>query len=270
MATSPEELGIENLEDWVATVPAPGVGAAGPAAIAAALARLESNDEAIAAYACDTVFSSDGILEPAPRYLASVYKAVRMAGGLCIADEVQAGFGRVGARLWGFAGHDVIPDIVTLGKPMGNGHPLAAAVTTAAIAEEFSRTGYYFSTFAGNPVSAAVGAAVLNVMGRERLPEQADRVGDYLRQGLRELATKYPVIADVRGPGMFVGVEVAASEGSPADLAHRIQNEMRNRRVLIGRTGPQGNVLKIRPPLVFAEKHANQLLETLGNVLCDL
>jgi 4-aminobutyrate aminotransferase-like enzyme len=246
------------------------MGAAGSAAIANALARLATNHEAIAAYVCDTVFSSDGILEPPQGYLAGVYKAVRLAGGLCIADEVQAGFGRVGARLWGFAGHDVVPDIVTLGKPMGNGHPLAAVVTTAAIAEDFSRAGYYFSTFAGNPVSAAVGAAVLDVMERERLPEQAERVGEYLRQGLTELGASYPIVTEVRGPGMFIGVEIETSEGSSADLAHRIQNDMRNRQVLIGRTGPNGNVLKIRPPLVFAEENADQLVGTLEAILSDL
>jgi 4-aminobutyrate aminotransferase-like enzyme len=149
---------------------------------------------------------------------------------------------------------------------MGNGHPLAAVVTTAEIAEEFSQNGYYFSTFAGNPVSAAVGTAVLDVMEKRRLPEQAARVGTYLKGGLTTLMIRHQVISDVRGPGLFIGVELG--KGTPdAERASRVQNEMRQRGVLVGRTGPHGNVLKIRPPLVFEEQHADQLLTTLGEVL---
>jgi 4-aminobutyrate aminotransferase-like enzyme len=268
MATSPEELGSDNLEAWVATVPAPWPGSDGLASISAAGDVLAAEGEALAAFACDTVFSSDGILEPTPGYLAGAYEAVRAAGGLCIADEVQAGLGRVGARMWGFADHGVVPDIVTLGKPIGNGHPLAAVITTGEIAAAFAGAGgYYFSTFAGNPVSAAVGSAVLDVMERDDLPAHADRVGEYLRQGLRKLATTRSIISAVRGPGMFIGVELAV-DGVPAtQAAEQVQNEMRNQRVLIGRTGPHGNVLKIRPPLVFTEANADELLGTLAGAL---
>lgn len=269
MATSPEELGAGNLESWVATV-SPVLDASEAAdAIGVAVARFDLAGEQAAAFACDTVFSSDGIVEPRAGYLSSIYAAVRRTGGLCIADEIQAGFGRVGRRMWGFVGHEVVPDMVTLGKPMGNGHPLAAVVTTTEIAEEFARTGYYFSTFAGNPVSAAAGTAVLDVMDKERLPEQAERVGHYLRDGLNGLMNHHRIISDVRGPGLFLGVEIGRDRPD-AEAASRIQNEMRRRGVLIGRTGPDDNVLKIRPPLVFVEQHADQLLAALALVLSEV
>ncbi len=269
MATSPEELGVDSLESWVATISPLLDGKQAADAVAAAIARLDQSGEHLAAFACDTVFSSDGIVEPGAGYLASIYETVHRVGGLCIADEIQAGFGRVGPRMWGFVGHGVVPDIVTLGKPMGNGHPLAAVVTTAEIAEEFARTGYYFSTFAGNPVSAAVGSAVLDVMEKRRLPEQAELIGTYLRGRLNNLVTRYEVISDIRGPGLFLGVEVGRSGPEPR-IAGQIQNEMRRRGILIGRTGPDANVLKIRPPLVFEEQHADVLLATLDAVLAEI
>jgi 4-aminobutyrate aminotransferase-like enzyme/Ser/Thr protein kinase RdoA (MazF antagonist) len=269
MATSPEEVGITNLEPWVATIPPPQPGIAIATDLDEAVDGLQAAGEAPAAFACDTVFSSDGIYEVPAEYLAAVYRRMREDGGLCIADEVQAGLGRVGSRMWGFAGNGVTPDIVTLGKPLGNGHPLAAVVTTSALAEAFAAAGgYYFSTFAGNPVSAAVGMAVLDVMERDRLPQQADRVGAYLRSQLEKLAESTDCIAEVRGPGMFIGVEIVRSDGT-ADpgRAHSIQNAMRERCVLIGRTGVDGNVLKIRPPLVFEETHADLLVTTLSEVI---
>ena len=266
--TSPEELGIENLPPWVATVPAPTGTEATAEYVAVASQSLAAAGELLAAFACDTVFSSDGIYEPPPDYLESAYRFVRAHGGLCIADEVQAGFGRVGSRFWGFASGPAVPDIVTLGKPMGNGHPIAAVVTSAAIAAEFSQTGYYFSTFAGNPVSAAVGETVLDLIERHNLPEQADEVGEYLRKQLGQILTRYTVNAIVRGPGLFIGVEVLDRDNQPDPrVAHLVQNRMREERVLIGRTGYHNNVLKIRPPLVFAEAHADVLLEAMDGVL---
>jgi 4-aminobutyrate aminotransferase-like enzyme len=281
MATSPEEVGVENLEPWVATVPAPGCsgvqvaggrdveqGSAGH--LEAAVERLAAAGVAPAAFACDTAFSSDGIFDVPPGYLHAIYATARAAGALCIADEVQAGLGRVGSRLWGFAGDDVVPDIVTLGKPMGNGHPLAAVVTTPEIAAAFAERGYYFSTFAGNPVSAAAGMAVLDVMEAEGLPERAEGVGEYLRSRLRELAENATIIGEIRGPGLFVGVEMIEGAGRPDPArATAVVNEMRHRRVLIGRTGRSGNVLKIRPPLVFGEDHADLLVENLAVVLTE-
>ena len=267
MATSPEELGLDRLEPWVATVPAPDA-FRGAADLDRAFECLAGAGHLPAAFACDTVFSSDGIFDPPAGYLAALATGLHAAGGLFIADEVQAGFGRVGARMWGFADRGVAPDIITLGKPMGNGHPLAAVVTTPEIAAAFAGTGYYFSTFAGNPVSAAVGAAVLDVMESENLPERADRVGDHLRRGLRDLAAGHGAIRDVRGPGLFVGVELVDPAGAPdPGAAAAVVDAMRERRVLIGRTGAGANVLKIRPPLVFGIEHADLLLETLDAVL---
>ncbi len=265
MATSPEELGIDHLEPWVATVPAP-YGDHDPG-VSAAVDRLGTARAAALAY--DTVFSSDGIYEPPNGYLEEAVRQIRNAGGLFIADEVQAGFGRVGRRMWGFAGHGVVPDLVTLGKPMGNGHPVAAVVTTTEIADRFTERGYYFSTFAGNPVSTAAATAVLDVLRDEALPDRAERVGEYLRSGLRTLAARHPVIGDVRGPGMFIGVEIRSADGPDPDAARAIADEMRRRGVLIGVTGIHGNVLKIRPPLAFEEPHADLLFETLDGVLAE-
>jgi len=261
MATSPEELGDAPQAGWVQTVPAP-QGTSPATGIAEAAIGLEEAGESLAAFACDSVFSSDGIFDLPPGYLEQVYAEVRRAGGLCIADEVQAGYGRVGPRFWGFAAGAAVPDIVTIGKPMGNGHPLAAVVTTAEIAAAFSEKGYYFSTFAGNSVSVAVGDAVLDVTERDRLAENAAVTGRYLRSGLETMVEEHKVAAVVRGTGLFIGVELPG-----ADLADRIQNELRNRGVLIGRTGPLHNVLKIRPPLVFEPRHADILLEVLDDVM---
>ncbi|MCJ7726281.1 MAG: aminotransferase class III-fold pyridoxal phosphate-dependent enzyme [Acidimicrobiia bacterium] len=256
MATSPEELGIERLPSWVSTVDPPD----GPAmpSIGGAIDTLAEAGHLPAAFACDTVFSSDGIFEPPPGWLATAAAAVRAAGGLFVADEVQAGFGRVGPRMWGFAGAGVVPDIVTLGKPMGNGHPVAAVVTTRAIADAFRAEGYYFSTFAGNPVAAAAGMAVLDVMEAESLTERASRIGALLRE---ELTARIPAIRRVRGPGLFIGVDLGDG-GS----ARRMVEGMKEQRVLVGRTGRRGEVVKIRPPLVFGEEHAAILLDAFDAV----
>ncbi|MBU1226667.1 MAG: aminotransferase class III-fold pyridoxal phosphate-dependent enzyme [Actinobacteria bacterium] len=259
MATSPEELGHDRLPPWVATIGPPVAGS--EPGVEAAVARLAAAGHLPAALACDTVFSSDGIFEPPAGWLAAAAGEVRTAGGLFVADEVQAGFGRVGPRLWGFAGHGVVPDIVTLGKPMGNGHPLAAVVTTRRIADAFRADGYYFSTFAGNPVSAAAGMAVLDVMEGDGLPARASRVGALLH---RELAGRHPSIREVRGPGSFVGVDLGTGR-----LAQEVMEGMRARRVLVGRTGGGGEVLKIRPPLVFGEEHAGLLLAAFDGALGD-
>ncbi|MDH5373631.1 MAG: aminotransferase class III-fold pyridoxal phosphate-dependent enzyme, partial [Acidimicrobiia bacterium] len=269
IATSPEEIGLENLESWVATVPAPDPRLPSGNHLEQALSQLSTANHRPAAFACDTVFSSDGIFEPVAGYFSSMASQIRAAGGLFIADEVQAGFGRVGECLWGFAADDFAPDIVTIGKPMGNGHPIAAIVTTPAIADAFIEKGYYFSTFAGNPVSTAAAMAVLDVMEEEGLPAKAHRVGSYLRGQLQDLAQGHPSISEVRGPGMFIGVELAIDGRPDPEGATRVANEMRNRRVLIGRTGIHGNVLKIRPPLAFDESHADLLVDTLEGVLAD-
>jgi len=194
-----------------------------------------------------------------PGYLRAAYARARAAGALCIADEVQAGFGRVGTPFWGFARDGVVPDIVTLGKPMGNGHPMGAVVTTPGIAADFAKRWHFFSTFAGSPVAAAVGSAVLDVIEDERLAERAETVGAYLR---RRLEDRLGDRAVVRGPGLFIGVELES-----ADTTRSVVERMRNDGVLVGRTGPDVNVIKIRPPLVFSERHADRLVDTLASAL---
>ena len=198
-ALSPEELGPEALEPWVARIGGAATLASADAAtrvaveVDGAFARLRSLGHDPALLVCDDVFASDGIFAVPPGYLRAAYDRARAAGALCLADEVQAGFGRVGEPFWGFAQDGVRPDIVTLGKPMGNGHPMGAVITTAEIAAQFAARWHFFSTFAGSPVAAAVGTAVLDVIEREHLAEQAGRVGAYLRARLMEVAAAHPV-----------------------------------------------------------------------------
>jgi len=265
MATSPEGLAETDavLPAWVATIAIPE--ALDQPSIEPALHRLDQSGHEPAFLAIDTALSSDGIFDPSPA-LRALADQIRAAGGLFIADEVQAGFGRIGETLWGFAESGVVPDIVTFGKPMGNGHPLAAVVTRRDLAERFSELVFYFSTFAGNSVSAAAGTAVLDVMAAEGLPRRADEVGDYLRGAIRHI--DHPAIGDVRGRGQFTGVEISGEDA--AVVADRIVNAMRDQGVLIGATGPHNNVLKIRPPLVFTQEHADILTIALGKVLAHL
>jgi 4-aminobutyrate aminotransferase-like enzyme len=195
---------------------------------------------------------------------------VRAAGGVCIADEVQVGFGRVGSHFWGFETQGVVPDIVTLGKPIGNGYPLAAVVTTPAIAASFDNGMEYFNTFGGNPVSAAVGLAVLDLIADEGLQLNAERVGNCLLSRLRALQDRHALVGDVRGVGLFIGVELVRDRDTlePAgDEANAIADRMKARGVLMSTDGPFHNVLKIKPPLVFSEADADFLAETLDEVL---
>jgi 4-aminobutyrate aminotransferase-like enzyme/Ser/Thr protein kinase RdoA (MazF antagonist) len=203
-------------------------------------------------------------------YLLEAFARVRAAGGVCIADEVQVGFGRVGSNFWGFETQGVVPDIVTMGKPMGNGHPLAAVAATRAIAEAFANGMEYFNTFGGNPVSCAVGSAVLDVIEEEGLQENALRVGDHLMQGLRGLMDRYALIGDVRGRGLFIGVELVRDRGTlepAADEARYVVERMKEEGILLSIDGPLHNVLKLKPPLVFTSDDADFLLQTLDKVL---
>ena len=203
-------------------------------------------------------------------YLQKVYDAVRAAGGVCIADEVQTGYGRIGTHFWGFEKYDVVPDIVVLGKPIGNGHPIGAVITTRGIAESFDNGMEFFSTFGGNNVSCAIGLAVLEVVHEEKLQSHALEVGERLLKGLRELQQRHEIFADVRGSGLFLGVELI-EDGDPATLeANRIVNRMREEGILLGTDGPSHNVLKIRPPMPLSGEDADQLITTLNNVLNQL
>ena len=203
-------------------------------------------------------------------FLKESFQKVKEAGGLCIADEVQVGFGRMGDHFWGFETQGVIPEIVTMGKSMGNGHPLSAVVTTREIADAFNNGMVYFNSFGGNPVSSAVGHAVLNVIEDEGLQQNAKDVGFYLKSLLNELKEKYSIIGDVRGFGLFLGIELVRDPESlePADKeADQIVNSMKEKGILISTDGPDHNVLKIKPPLVFTKDNAIQPVETLNGVL---
>jgi 4-aminobutyrate aminotransferase-like enzyme len=205
-----------------------------------------------------------------PGYLQGVYRRIRAAGGLVVADEVQSGLCRLGDHMWGFEDSGVIPDIVTMGKPIGDGHPLAAVVTTPAIATEFARKFEYFNTFGGNPVSAAVGMAVLDVIEQENILQNVHDVGAYLGQGLKNLAQRCDLVGDVRGKGLFYGVELVSDRASlepAANQAKRVVEDLRQNGVLLSRTGTFNNVLKIRPPMVFSKSNADVLLGTLEQAL---
>ena len=233
-----------------------------------AIMALDKDGHQPAMLILDTSFVSDGIYTSPKGYLKALFKETRKAGGLCVADEVQGGFGRFGEHFWGFEFDEVIPDIVTMGKPMGNGHPLAAVVTRPEIAEVLANETGYFNTFGGNPVSCAAGLAVLDVIEKEGLQQNALEVGQYLKEGLGELQKSYPLLGQVHGSGLLLGIDVNNSEGQPdPDLADRIMNHMRQNGVLVGTTGQKSNVLKIRPPLVFEQEHADILLAALKKAL---
>jgi 4-aminobutyrate aminotransferase-like enzyme len=234
--------------------------------------RLQADGRGLAAFLAETVPSVAGQIVLAPGYLAEGYRYVRAAGGVCIADEVQTGFGRLGSCFWGFEAQEVVPDIVVLGKPIANGFPLGAVVTTPEIAASFDNGMEFFSTFGGNPVSCAAGLAVLDVVEEERLQERALRVGRHLAEGLRSLGERHPVIGDVRGSGLFLGVELVRDRESlePASgEADYVVNRLRERGVLTGTDGPHHNVLKLRPPLIFSEEDVGLLLTTLDEVLSE-
>lgn len=242
---------------------------------AAAVGRLA--DEAVArgglaAFIAETLPSVAGQIVLPRGYLAEAYRHVRNAGGVCIADEVQVGFGRLGSHFWGFETQSVVPDIVVLGKPIGNGFPLAAVVTTEPIAASFDNGMEFFSTFGGNPVACAAGLAVLDVMEEERLQERAWRVGNSFAAGLGRLAERHPIIGDVRGSGLFLGVELVRDRRTlePAGTeASYIVDRLRELGVLAGTDGPFHNVIKVRPPLCFSEADADLFVSTLDTVLSE-
>ena len=221
----------------------------------------------------DTIFSSDGIFAGPKGFLKPAVDAIHAAGGLFVADEVQPGFGRTGEAMWGFERHGVRPDMVTIGKPMGNGYPMAGIVLRPEVVAEFGPHARYFNTFGGNPVAAAAGKAVLDTIREEGLQQNALEVGRYLRDGLESLADRYHAIGDVRGSGLFIGVEIVAdpaAKSPDATLTTRIVNGLRERRILISASGPRANVLKIRPPLVFSRENADTLVDGLADILKTL
>jgi 4-aminobutyrate aminotransferase-like enzyme len=232
--------------------------------------KLKQKGSGLAGFIAESLPSVGGQIILPPGYLADVYGYVREAGGVCITDEVQTGFGRIGTHFWGFEAQGVVPDIVVLGKPIGNGHPLGAVVTTQAIADAFNNGMEYFSTFGGNPVSCAVGLEVLNVVQDEQLQEHALRVGNFMLEELRPLVDRYPIVGDVRGSGLFLGVELVRDRETvepAADEASFVCNRMREHGILAGTDGPYHNVVKIRPPMPFDEQDAALLVDVMEKVL---
>jgi 4-aminobutyrate aminotransferase-like enzyme len=223
-------------------------------------------------FIAETLPSVGGQIAFPQDYLAETYRHLRAADGVCIADEVQVGFGRLGTHLWGFETQDVVPDIVVLGKPIGNGFPLAAVVTTREIAEAFNNGMEFFSTFGGNPVACAAGLAVLEVVKGEQLQDNALRVGNYWLAELENLRNKYPLIGDIRGSGLFLGLDLVLSRETrePAPLhASYIANRLRDRAILAGTDGPHHNVIKLRPPLIFSEGDAASFCAAFEAILAE-
>ncbi len=237
-----------------------------------AIEQVQKKGRKIAAFICESLPGVGGHIVLPDGYLKYAYQHVRSAGGVCIADEVQVGFARLGTHFWGFETQGVIPDIVTLGKPIGDGHPLAAVVTTPEIADAFATGMEYFNTYGGNPVSCAVGLAVLDVIEKEKLQENALKIGSYLKSRLKELQTKYPLIGDVRGLGLFLGVELVKDRKTRAPAPEHtayIVERMKEEGILINLEGPRRNVLKIKPPLVFTKDDADKLVNSLDRILAE-
>jgi len=232
-----------------------------------AVARLKTEGKDLCGFIAESMPSVAGQIVLPKDYLEKAYAAVRDAGGVCIADEVQTGYGRIGTHFWAFEHYGVVPDIVVLGKPIGNGHPIGAVITTPEIAHSFDNGMEFFSTFGGNTVSCAIGLTVLQVVQEEKLQAHALEVGNHLIEGLRELHQHHEIIHEVRGSGLFIGVELVRNGQPATSEAGAIVNRMREKGILLGTDGPDHNVLKIRPPMPFSHADADFLLGVLGRAI---
>ena len=231
---------------------------------------IKAKGRSLAGFICESIISCGGQIELPENFLKRAYELIRDAGGVCIADEVQVGCGRMGSHFWGFQMHNVIPDIVTIGKPIGNGHPLAAVVCTREIADAFANGMEYFNTFGGNPVSSAIGKTVLDVIKAEGLQENAFIVGRYIKSKLKALQLDFPIIGDVRGQGLFLGFELVDEGKQPlADKASYLVNRMKELGVLMSTDGQDHNVIKIKPPMVFSTANADELILRLKQVFAE-
>jgi 4-aminobutyrate aminotransferase-like enzyme len=242
-------------------------------AVSGAIEDMVAHGIKPAAMFLDTVFASDGIFTDPPGMLEEGVARWRAAGGLFVADEVQAGLARTGEAMWGFQRHGLIPDLVTIGKPLGNGHPVAAVAVRADVAERFGRATRYFNTFGGNPVSAAAALATLAVIEDENLQANSLKIGRELRRNLSDLSSAFTIVGAVRGSGLLVGVDIVSDDSLRAPdpvTAARIVNDMRRGGILISATGPFGHVLKIRPPLCLDAAHAALIADVLHSVLAKL
>ncbi|MEH6537098.1 MAG: aminotransferase class III-fold pyridoxal phosphate-dependent enzyme [Psychroserpens sp.] len=244
-------------------------GSAGKAYAKAAIQQIENSDTPIAAFITEPIVGCGGQVPLAKGYLKDVYPAIRNQGGICISDEVQTGFGRLGDHFWGFEAQDVVPDVVILGKPIANGHPMGALVTTKAIAESFSKGVEFFSSFGGNPVSCKIALTVLKDIEAGQLQQHAKVVGDYYQSLFKKLKAEYSCIGDVRGSGLFIGIEIVKENSIEpnTELAHHIKNELRNRFILISTDGPHDSVIKTKPPLCFTKENAKLVVDTIASVL---
>ena len=251
--------GGEGAPAWVHKVPIP--------TSAADAEEVEKIGLPLCGFIAESMPSVAGQIVLPDGYLGRVYEAVRAVGGVCIADEVQTGYGRIGTHFYAFEKYGVVPDVVVLGKPIGNGHPIGAVITTRAIAASFDNGMEFFSTFGGNNVSCAIGLTVLEVVQKEKLQAHALRVGERLIEGLRVLQRQHDIIREVRGSGLFIGVELERNQLPATQQANRIANQMRERGILLGTDGPHHNVIKIRPPMPFSESDADRLLEAFASVI---
>jgi 4-aminobutyrate aminotransferase-like enzyme len=271
--------------DWVHTVPIADVyrgafkaddsraGEKYAAYVQQVVKRLEERGVGLAGFIAESLPSVGGQIVFPPGYLAAVYKHVRAAGGVCIADEVQTGYGRIGTHFWGFEQQGVVPDIVVLGKPIGNGYPIGAVITSPEIAASFDNGMEFFSTFGGSTVSSAVGLAVLDAVLDESLQEHARVVGERMLAALKPLMKKHAIVGDVRGSGLFLGVELVRDRTTlepAAEEASYVSNRMREEGILLGTDGPYHNVVKIRPPMPFSNDDADELVATLDRILTEL
>lgn len=229
---------------------------------------VHAKGRGVGAFIIEPIISCGGQIELPEGFLAKAYKKIRAVGGLCISDEVQTGCGRMGKTFWGFQLHNVTPDIVTIGKPLGNGHPLAAVACTKEVANAFANGMEYFNTFGGNPVSCAIGTEVLRTVKREKLQKNAYEVGEFLKSKLKQLSNDFPIIGDVRGQGLFLGIELVDSNKKPLALqTEYLANRIKDHGILMSTDGPDHNVLKIKPPIVFTKQNAEELLFYLEKIL---
>ena len=230
--------------------------------------NIQQKGRNIGGFIIEPIISCGGQIELPNGFLVEAYKLIRNAGGICISDEVQTGCGRMGKTFWGFQLHGVIPDIVTIGKPLGNGHPVAAVACTQKVADAFANGMEYFNTFGGNPVSCAIATKVLRTVKKDKLQENALLVGEFLKSELKELAIKFPIIGDIRGQGLFLGIELVDSNFKPLpDQTNYLANRMKDHGILMSTDGPDNNVLKIKPPIVFTKENAEELIFYLHKIL---
>lgn len=272
---SPASWKAPNVPNHVRLVPAPSRYSYGDSiaegfasSVAQAAAELQAEGYGLAALICDSVFSSDGVHADPVGFLQTAVRSVHDAGGLYIADEVQPGFGRLGHGMWGFSRHGVAPDIVTMGKPMGNGFPMAGLAARSSLIDLFCADTGYFNTFGGNPVAAAAGAAVLDIIEGEGLIENAKKVGDYLKRELSSIAADTGAITEIRGAGLFIGIELSTDRPEPGKAIAQLVDDLRQGGVITGAAGRFGETLKIRPPLSLSMDDAAYFLEILRRTLC--